>query len=91
MEIVQLSADDAEVFMKEYGIEELSLSKMIKLSYDLLQQQSFFTVGEAESTPGRNAPRCEHSGSRGRIHTDIQRGFCAQKLWLAMIYFHLVE
>ena len=38
MEIVQLSADDAEVFMKEYGIEELSLSKMIKLSYDLLQQ-----------------------------------------------------
>ena len=29
MEMVQLSADDAEVFMKEYGIEELSLSKMI--------------------------------------------------------------
>ncbi len=48
MEIAQLTADDAAVFMKEYGIEELSLSKMIKLSYDLLQLQSFFTVGEDE-------------------------------------------
>ena len=42
MEMVQLSADDAEVFMKEYGIEELSLSKMIKLSYDHLAQAEFF-------------------------------------------------
>ena len=48
MEIAQLGPEDAEVFMKEYGIEELSLSKMIKLSYDLLQLQSFFTVGEDE-------------------------------------------
>ena len=75
MEIVQLSADDAEVFMKEYGIEELSLSKMIKLSYDLLQQQSFFTVGEDEVrawTTRRGASAVE---AAGEIHTDIQRGF----------------
>jgi hypothetical protein len=75
MEIAQLSADDAEVFMKEYGIEELSLSKMIKLSYDLLQQQSFFTVGEDEVrawTTRRGASAVE---AAGEIHTDIQRGF----------------
>ena len=75
MEMVQLSADDAEVFMKEYGIEELSLSKMIKLSYDLLQQQSFFTVGEDEVrawTTRRGASAVE---AAGEIHTDIQRGF----------------
>ena len=75
MEIVQLSADDAEVFMKEYDIEELSLSKMIKLSYDLLQQQSFFTVGEDEVrawTTRRGASAVE---AAGEIHTDIQRGF----------------
>ena len=75
MEIVQLSADDAEVFMKEYGIEELSLSKMIKLSYDLLQLQSFFTVGEDEVrawTTRRGASAVE---AAGEIHTDIQRGF----------------
>jgi ribosome-binding ATPase YchF (GTP1/OBG family) len=75
MEIVQLSADDAEVFMKEYGIEELSLSRMIKLSYDLLQLQSFFTVGEDEVrawTTRRGASAVE---AAGEIHTDLQRGF----------------
>ncbi len=75
MEIVQLNADDAEVFMKEYGIEELSLSRMIKLSYDLLQLQSFFTVGEDEVrawTTRHGAPAVE---AAGEIHTDIQRGF----------------
>src|SRR5271157_1795204 len=75
MEIAQLSAEDAEVFMKEYSIEELSLSRMIKLSYDLLQLQSFFTVGEDEVrawTTRRGASAVE---AAGEIHTDIQRGF----------------
>ena len=75
MEIAQLSPEDAEVFMKEYGIEELSLSRMIRLSYDLLQLQSFFTVGEDEVrawTTGRGATAVE---AAGEIHTDIQRGF----------------
>ncbi len=75
MEIAQLSPEDTEVFMKEYGIEELSLSRMIKLSYDLLQLQSFFTVGEDEVrawTTRRGATAVE---SAGEIHTDLQRGF----------------
>jgi len=51
------------------------LSKMIKLSYDLLQLQSFFTVGEDEVrawTTHRAAPAVE---AAGEIHTDLQRGF----------------
>jgi GTP-binding protein YchF len=75
MEIAQLGPEDAEVFMKEYDIEELSLSKMIRLSYDLLQLQSFFTVGEDEVrawTTRRGATAVE---SAGEIHTDLQRGF----------------
>jgi GTP-binding protein YchF len=75
MEIAQLSPEDAAVFMKEYGIEELSLSRMIKLSYDLLKLQSFFTVGEDEVrawTTRRGAAAVE---AAGEIHTDLQRGF----------------
>ncbi len=75
MEIAQLAPDDAAVFMKEYGIQELSLSRMIKLSYDLLELQSFFTVGEDEVrawTTRRGATAVE---SAGEIHTDLQRGF----------------
>lgn len=75
MEIAQLPPDDAAVFMQEYGIQELSLSRMIKLSYDLLQLQSFFTVGEDEVrawTVKRGASAVEAAGA---IHTDLQRGF----------------
>ncbi len=75
MEIAQLSKEDAEMFMQEYGIEELSLNKMIRLSYDLLQVQSFFTVGEDEvraweTRIGATAQECA-----GEVHTDLQRGF----------------
>jgi GTP-binding protein YchF len=75
MEIAQLSAEDAEVFMDEYGIKELSLNRMINLSYDLLQVQTFFTVGEDEVrawTTKRGATAAE---SAAEIHTDLQRGF----------------
>jgi GTP-binding protein YchF len=75
MEIAQLGPEDAAVFMKEYGIEELGLSRMIRLSYDLLRLQSFFTVGEDEVrawTVDRGATAVEAAGA---IHTDLQHGF----------------
>jgi GTP-binding protein YchF len=75
MEIAQLPPDDAAMFMQEYGITELSLDRMIKVSYDLLGQQAFFTVGEDEVrawTTKRSATAWE---AAGEIHTDIQKGF----------------
>ena len=75
MEIAQLPPEDAAEFMKEYGIADLSLNRMIKASYDLLNQQSFFTVGEDEVrawTTRRNATAME---AAGEIHTDLQKGF----------------
>ena len=75
MEIAQLPPEDAAVFMQEYSIEEPSLNRMIRLSYDLLNQQSFFTVGEDEVrawTVRRGASAQEAAGA---IHTDLQRGF----------------
>jgi len=75
MEIAQLSPEDAAVFMREYGIEEPSLSKMIRLSYDLLQLQSFFTVGEDEVRAWTTRRGVHAQEAAGEIHTDLQRGF----------------
>jgi GTP-binding protein YchF len=75
MEIAQLGADDAALFMQEYGIEELSLSRMIRLSYDLLQLQSFFTVGEDEVRAWTTNRGAHALDAAGEIHTDLQRGF----------------
>ena len=75
MELAQMSPEDAADFLKEYGIEEPGLSKVIRLSYALLGLQSFFTVGEDEVrawtiTVGANAV-----DAAGTIHTDLARGF----------------
>ncbi len=75
MDIAQLPADEMEMFLQEYGIEEPSLNRMIRLSYDLLGLQSFFTVGPDECrawTVQRGAAAPEAAGV---IHTDLQKGF----------------
>ncbi len=74
-ELSQLDPDDAAIFMEEYGIIELSAAKVIRLSYELMAIQSFFTVGEDEvrawSVPiGAVAPE-----AAGVIHSDLQKGF----------------
>ena len=75
MEIAQLNAEDAAVFMEEYGIKELSLSRMINLSYELLQVQTFFTVGEDEVRAWTTKRGATAQESAGEIHTDLSRGF----------------
>lgn len=75
MDLAQLPPEDAEVFMQEYEIKELGLSRLISASYDLLGLQSFFTVGEDEVrawTVRRGALAPEAAGV---IHTDMERGF----------------
>lgn len=75
MEIAQLSPDDAQVFMEEFNIEELSLNKVIRTSYQLLDLISFFTVNDDELrawTVKQGATALEAAGT---IHTDLARGF----------------
>jgi GTP-binding protein YchF len=75
MEIAQLPPEEMALFLEEYKIEEPSLNRMIRLSYDLLGLQSFFTVGPDECrawTVSRGATAPEAAGV---IHTDLQKGF----------------
>jgi ribosome-binding ATPase len=74
-EIAQLDSDDAEMFLADIGIEQVSRERVVRLSYDLLGLMSFFTVGEDECrawTIRRGTPAAE---AAGEIHSDIQRGF----------------
>lgn len=74
-EISELSPDDAALFMEEYGVTELSRSRVLQLSYDILGLQSFFTVGEDEVrawTIRRGATALEAAAA---IHSDLAKGF----------------
>jgi len=75
MELAQLPVEEAQLFMADYEIEELSLNRIIRYSYDLLGLQSFFTVGPDEVrawTVQRGATAPE---AAGKIHSDLQKGF----------------
>jgi GTP-binding protein YchF len=79
MELAQLSREGDEealaMFMAEYGVQELSLDRIIRLSYDLMGLLSFFTVGEDEVrawTIQRGATAVDAAGA---IHTDLAKGF----------------
>ncbi|MEZ4665127.1 MAG: redox-regulated ATPase YchF [Thermomicrobiales bacterium] len=75
MEIGQLEAEDAAVFMEDLGIDESSRDRIIRVSFELLGLMPFFTVGPDECrawTIRRGTPAVEAAGA---IHSDIQRGF----------------
>ncbi|MDX9864119.1 MAG: DUF933 domain-containing protein, partial [Anaerolineaceae bacterium] len=75
MDIAQLPAEDAALFLEESAISEPSLNRMIRFSYDLLGLQSFFTVGPDEVrawTVRRGALAPEAAGV---IHSDLEKGF----------------
>jgi ribosome-binding ATPase len=75
MDIAQLPPEEMELFLAEYGIEEPSLNRMIRLSYDLLGLQSFFTVGPDECRAWTTRRGALAPEAAGEIHTDLQKGF----------------
>lgn len=75
MEIAQLDSGEAELFLAEYGIDEPGLNRMIRLSYELLGLQSFFTVGEDEVRAWTVPQGASAVEAAGAIHSDLARGF----------------
>jgi GTP-binding protein YchF len=74
-EIATLDPEDATEFLRELGLEEAGLVRMIRAGYGLLDLLTFFTVGPKEARAwtvhsGATAPE-----AAGVIHTDFQRGF----------------
>ena len=74
-ELVNMPAEDREMFKAELGIDASGLDKLIVASYHLLGLISFITAGEKEVRAwtikrGTLAPQ-----AAGKIHTDFERGF----------------
>ena len=74
-EIAQLDEADKQEFLKDLGLEEPGLDRVIRAAYSLLGLQTFFTAGPKEARAwtvkvGATAPQ-----AAGEIHTDFQKGF----------------
>jgi len=74
-EISQLEEADRADFLKDLGLSEPGLNRVIRAGYELLGLQTYFTAGEKEVRAwtvrsGSTAPQ-----AAGVIHTDFERGF----------------
>lgn len=75
MELAQMSEQEAQMFLADFGIAEPSLPRVIRLSYQLLGLQSFFTVGEDEVRAWTIPVGATAVEAAGTIHTDLAKGF----------------
>ena len=75
MELAQMSPEEAAEFLPEYGIEEPGLNRLIRVSYELLGLQSFFTVGEDEVRAWTITVGATAVEAAGTIHSDLAKGF----------------
>ena len=74
-ELAELSPEDKQSFLEDYGIQESGLNALIRASYHLLGYISFLTAGPKEVrawtiVKGTKAPQ-----AAGKIHSDMERGF----------------
>ena len=74
-EIAQLDEADKQEFLAELGLEEAGLNRIIRVGYELLGLQTYFTAGPKEIRAwtihkGDSAPK-----AAGVIHTDFEHGF----------------
>ncbi len=74
-EISELSAEDAQAFMEDLGLQEPGLDRVIRTSYQLLGLISFLTSGEDECRAWTVRRGTKAQLAAGTIHSDIERGF----------------
>jgi len=75
MELTQLDNNAAEGFRVEFGMSEPGLDRAIKLSYELLELISFFTIVSNEVKAWTIQSGASALKAAGKIHSDMERGF----------------
>jgi len=74
-ELAQLDETDRDEFLKDMGLDEPGLNRVIRAGYKLLDLQTYFTAGVKEVRAwqvkrGATAPQ-----AAGVIHSDFEKGF----------------
>ena len=74
-ELIDLSPEEGDEFLKELGVTESGMGSLIRSTYHLLGLHTYFTAGEKEVRAwtihvGDTAPK-----AAGVIHSDFERGF----------------
>jgi len=75
-EIAELeSNEDRMAFLKDAGLTEPGVDKLVRAAYKMLNLQTFFTVGEMEIRAWTIKTGMTAPNAAGVIHSDLERGF----------------
>jgi GTP-binding protein YchF len=74
-EIAMLPIGDRAEFLKEVGLAEPGLDRLIRAGYELLHLVTYFTVGPKETRAWTIARGLRAPQAAGVIHTDFEKGF----------------
>ena len=80
-EVATLEPDERADYLRELGMGEAGLVRLVRTAYDLLGLITFFTAGESESRAWtvRNGTRAAQAA--GKIHSDMERGFIRAEVY----------
>ncbi len=74
-EIAELADEEKASFLKEMGMDEPGLNRVIRAGYNLLGLQTYFTAGETEVRAWTIEKGWKAPQAAGVIHTDFEKGF----------------
>lgn len=74
-EIAKLPGSEQIEYIKELGLEQSGLDKLIKSAYNLLGLETFFTTGPEETRAWTIKKGTKAPEAAGEIHTDFIKGF----------------
>lgn len=67
--------EDRRIFLEDAGLKEPGVNKLVRAAYNLLNLESFFTVGPKEIRAWTIKKGMNAQQAAGVIHSDLERGF----------------
>jgi len=74
-ELLELSPPERAEYLKQLGLLETGLARLIHVAYRLLGLITFFTAGETEARAWTILKGTQAQTAAGKIHSDMERGF----------------
>jgi ribosome-binding ATPase len=76
-DLAGFSEEEKQEFLKDLGIKEMGLDRVIRAGYDLLGLQDFLTAGPKEVRAWTLKKGTNAQKAAGKIHSDFEKGFIA--------------
>jgi len=80
-DISQLNPNERQEFLRELGLKESSMERLINSSYRMLGLINFFTTGEDEVRAWTCRKEDKAPVAAGKIHTDMEKGFIRMEVF----------